>query len=182
MLSLTRKTEYALVAMTELARKAPANVSAREIGQTYRLPLPALTNILNQLARHDLVTSTRGAKGGYRLARDATMISLSDVIHGVEGNSNLTACCADGLNGSENLCEFHSTCPVSESIQDVNSMVQEVLKRVTLDQVARNDVPGFSSLVPIAPQVVAGRITPPDAPAGPLGDRGGGEQLSALMD
>jgi Rrf2 family protein len=181
-LSLTRKTEYALVAMTELARKAPANVSAREIGQTYRLPLPALTNILNLLARHDLVTSTRGAKGGYRLARDATMISLSDVIHGVEGNSNLTACCADGLGGSRNLCEFHSTCPVSESIQDVNGMVQEVLNRVTLDQVARNDVPGFSTLAQIAPEVVTGRITSPGAPAEPLGDRGRGDHLSAMMD
>jgi Rrf2 family protein len=168
--------------MTELARKAPANVSAREIGQTYRLPLPALTNILNLLARHDLVTSTRGAKGGYRLARDATLISLSDVIHGVEGNSNLTACCADGSNGSTQMCEFHSTCPVSESIQDVNGMVQEVLNRVTLDQVARNDVPSFSSIAQIAPRTVAGRITPPGTPAGPLGGRGGGDHLSTLMD
>ncbi len=80
MLSLTRKTDYALIAMAELARRAPTMVSVREMSQRLGLPLPALTNILKQLTRSGLVTSTRGPNGGYRLARDPDRITLSELM------------------------------------------------------------------------------------------------------
>ena len=70
MVALTRKTDYALVALAYLARWEQGCVSARDIAARVRIPLPMLMGILNQLARRGLVISTRGAKGGYRLARE----------------------------------------------------------------------------------------------------------------
>ena len=140
MLSLTRKTEYALVAMTALTRKSPENLSAREIARRFRLPLPVLTNILNQLARCGLVTSTRGPKGGYRLARAAEQISLANVIEAIEGSVKLTACCCEGPGTHEPTCEFHGTCPVNEPIQVVDGLVRQILSGVTLEEMAWNKV------------------------------------------
>ncbi|MCH7527607.1 MAG: Rrf2 family transcriptional regulator [Planctomycetes bacterium] len=76
---MTRKTDYALLAMAELARRTPTMLSVREMSQHLRLPLPALTNILKQLTRSGLVSSTRGPNGGYRLARDSDRITLTFV-------------------------------------------------------------------------------------------------------
>lgn len=171
MLSLTRKTEYALVAMTDLARKRPANISAREIGQRFHLPLPLLTNILNQLARHGLITSTRGPKGGYRLAREADQISLVDVLEAIEGSVKLTSCCPDGTGSYDPTCEFRPTCPVNQPIQNVHDMVRKILSGVTLEQMAWNKVPGYSSAADLATQVVSEPVAEPRAHPAAIADR-----------
>jgi Rrf2 family protein len=158
-LSLTRKTEYALVAMTDLARKSPANLSAREIGRRFRLPLPVLTNILNQLARRGLVTSTRGPKGGYRLAREPNQISLANVIEAIEGSLKLTACCCDGSGDHEPTCEFHGTCPVNKPIQAVDAQVREILSGVTLEEMAWNKVRSHANLTEGSTRVMPAALT-----------------------
>jgi len=91
-LLLTRKTDYALVALVHLARRAEALVSARELAQRSHLPLPVLMNILNALAHCGLVRSVRGSRGGYRLARRPEDVTLADVIEAIEGPIGLTMC------------------------------------------------------------------------------------------
>ena len=73
MIVLTRKTDYALVAMAHLAHHPGEEgiSSARDIADRYHVPLPVLMNILKTLNREGLVISVRGARGGYRLARPA---------------------------------------------------------------------------------------------------------------
>src|SRR5690606_10453865 len=80
MLSLTRKTEYALIALFHLARESERVCTAREISARYHLPPALLMNVLKCLASGDLLLSTRGAKGGYRLALPPEAISLSAII------------------------------------------------------------------------------------------------------
>ena len=144
MLSLTRKTEYALVAMTHLARHSPSMVSARDISKRFRLPLPVLTNILNHLTREGLISSTRGAKGGYSLTKESEEISLADLIDTVEGTFKLTACCAPPSAKSKPKCNLRDLCPVSSSMREVNSMIRQLLSEITLDQIVRDDVGGGS--------------------------------------
>ena len=182
MLSLTRKTEYALVALTDLARKSPANISAREIGQRFHLPLPVLTNILNQLARAGLVKSTRGPKGGYRLARESDRISLADVIEAIEGNAKLTSCCPDGAGSYDPTCDFHPTCPVTRPIQNVHGMVQQVLSAVTLEQIAFNKVPSYLSAAGIATSEVSSSIGESQGHPARLGDLQPAEPSSTSIE
>lgn len=78
---LSAKTEYASLAMLELARRQHDEepVRIREIADAHGVPARFLVQILLQLKAAGLVTSTRGASGGYRLARDAAAITLADI-------------------------------------------------------------------------------------------------------
>ena len=85
MLCLSRKIDYALVALAFLAdRETGPVVSAREIAQINDLPLPLVAKILKRLHRQGLVDGVRGSKGGYRLSVDLDSVSLNELIVAVE--------------------------------------------------------------------------------------------------
>jgi Rrf2 family protein len=86
MLCLSRKTEYALVALAYLVERSARTASAREIAAAYDLPLPLLMNLLKNLQAHRVLKSTRGVKGGYQLAADLNALSLYNLIAIVECN------------------------------------------------------------------------------------------------
>jgi len=85
MLCLTKKTEYALIALGYLAERPREIFSAREIAAAFGLPLPLLMNILKSLNRKGMLDSTRGTNGGYRLGRNLESASLQDLIDTVDG-------------------------------------------------------------------------------------------------
>ena len=85
---LTRKTDYALVALAGLARHPAAYASARDLAGQLQLPLPVLRNILKQLAAAGLLASTRGPSGGYKLAVDSVGAGVGETVLVLdEGNS-----------------------------------------------------------------------------------------------
>lgn len=94
MLCLSKKTEYALIALAFLAEQSGRVASAREISQARNLPLPLLMNILKNMQGHGLLVSTRGVKGGYMLAGDLAAVSLQALISMVEcqGHSGQDDC------------------------------------------------------------------------------------------
>jgi Rrf2 family protein len=87
-MKLSAKTEYACLAMLQLADEYDTGepVQIRRIAQEHGIPSRFLVQILLQLKGASLVTSTRGAAGGYRLSRAPDQISLADVIDGMEGD------------------------------------------------------------------------------------------------
>jgi Rrf2 family protein len=88
MLCLTKKTEYALIALGYLAERPQEVVSAREIAKAFDLPLPLLMNILKSLNRKGMLDSTRGTHGGYRLGRNLESASLQDLIQTIDGEGS----------------------------------------------------------------------------------------------
>ena len=70
MLKLTKKADYGLIALKHLAVKAPESSSAKEIADTYGIPLALLSKILQKLAKASFLMSEHGTNGGYKLARD----------------------------------------------------------------------------------------------------------------
>jgi Rrf2 family protein len=146
MITLTRKTEYALIALTHLAHEAkssePGCCSAREIASRYGVPLALLMNVLKQLAQGGLAKSSRGPQGGYSLAKSADDISLVDVMSTIEGPIHLVNC-AGLLNEKENCeqgknhdkvknCDIMSSCPVGPYIRKVDARLMEFLQNVKL--------------------------------------------------
>jgi len=140
MLSMTRKTDYALVALTHLAKRG-GRVSARELANRLGLPVPALMNILNQLGRAGLVVSTRGPSGGYGLAMPASEITLADLIEAVEGRVRLTLCCSEEGEEFSRRCDLESDCAVKEPVRKVHALLRQFLSGVTIEQIAMNRVP-----------------------------------------
>ena len=134
MLTLTRKTDYALVALAHLAQREAESqglVSARQIAEAHHLPLPLLMNILKELAAAKLVQSTRGAAGGYTLARPADEISLMEVVQAIEGPLKLTSCC-DPLPIVGQTCAARPNCPIQNAIQRLHRRVAAFFADLTL--------------------------------------------------
>lgn len=152
MLTLTRKSDYALLALADLARREPSQVSAREISERARVPLPMLTNILNQLRQAGLVAASRGVQGGYRLARQAENISLVDIIEAIEGPFRFTLCCGsrDSVEAPGEVrpdaggaalglvadCSLEPTCSVKAPVRRVYQSLLGFLGQVSLAQIA----------------------------------------------
>src|SRR6266567_6865249 len=92
MLKLTKKADYGLIALKHLAVNGQGSSSAKEIADTYGIPLPLLSKILQKLARNGFLQSEHGTNGGYKLARDAREITAYEVIRAIDGPIFLTAC------------------------------------------------------------------------------------------
>ena len=147
MFSLTRKVDYALIALTELADRAPERVSARDIATRHEIPLPILTNVLNQLVRSGLIASSRGIKGGYILVRSAEIVNIVDVIEAIEGAFRLTACCVPPSKNPGSYCNHFDRCRIVEPIHRVHEIIRDMLCQVTMADLANNRMPlGLESL------------------------------------
>ena len=85
MLRLSKKADYALIAMKHLAHKDAGATStcAREIAEQYDIPLELMAKVLQRLVRAGLLVSTQGTRGGYTLSRPSSAISVADVIRAV---------------------------------------------------------------------------------------------------
>ena len=83
---VSAKSDYALRALIEIASRDDARpVSAEELGRLQEIPHGFLQAILADMRRADIVVSQRGQSGGWRLARDASTVTIADVIRAVDG-------------------------------------------------------------------------------------------------
>src|SRR3954470_4458791 len=99
MLRLSKKADYALLAMRHLAAHSERGaVSARELAEAYDLPPELLAKVLQRLVRSRLLPSIQGIRGGYGLAQPAGAISVADVIIAIDGPLTVTACSESNHN------------------------------------------------------------------------------------
>ena len=136
MIALTRKSDYALVALAHIARAQGRLSSAREVSDRHNIPLPVLMNILKKLSRAGIVASVRGARGGYRLAADPAEISLKELIVALEGPIRLVMCAA----GDETCnCDQAPWCPVQGPARRIHDRLQAFLAGVSLAEIIDDD-------------------------------------------
>ncbi len=137
MLSLTKKTGYALIAMVHLARLADDRLaSAREIAEKSAIPTALLMNVLKTLAAEGYVESHRGAHGGYRLARPPEEINLADVVTALEGPIRLAECLSGQADDeAECGCQIMAHCPIVDPVHRVQRKLSDFLKTVTLAEI-----------------------------------------------
>ena len=137
-LSLSRKTDYALVALAELCWLGADRASARQISEHTGVPLPVLTNILHRLGVAGLVQSRRGAKGGYGLARVPAEITFTEIIEAIEGPFRLTVCNGEAEEpSSEHACDLEADCRIKMPIQRLQQEMREFLCEVTLESMLK---------------------------------------------
>ena len=131
---LTHLADYAVVLMTAAARRpAGDRLSATELATETGVPLPTAQKLMGQLAGAGLLSSVRGAGGGFALARPATEISLADIVEAVEGPIILTMC-ADGVNHE---CALDAHCKVKPHMSVVGDAIRNSLRSVSLQELAR---------------------------------------------
>jgi Rrf2 family protein len=132
MLKLSKKADYALIAVRHLATH-PGDASSSDIAEAYGISAPLLAKVLQRLARHAVVKARHGSSGGYQLARPARDISALDVINAVDGPVVITSCVTN-----HGACDQSSTCTVREPLRRVNESIAQVLRSVTISQMAED--------------------------------------------
>ncbi|MDT7933417.1 MAG: SUF system Fe-S cluster assembly regulator [Sphingomonadaceae bacterium] len=137
MLRLTNLADYAVSVMAIAARQ-DGRASAARIAEATGLGAATAAKLLNLLAKAGLLTSARGACGGFVLARSAAEISLADVVEAVDGPIALTTCSSHGPVD----CAVGATCPASHAWPQVSAGVRGALAAVTLSQIAAGPMPG----------------------------------------
>ena len=103
-LRISRLTDYGTVLLAHLAASQGAVCSAADVATATGIAAPTVSKLLKSLGRSGLVISTRGANGGYRLAREPHEISAADVIDALEGPVSITEC-----SSSDKQCEHEGT-------------------------------------------------------------------------
>jgi FeS assembly SUF system regulator len=145
MLRLSKLTDYAVVVLIRLADgdRACCRAGFAEPVQTSPgialatgVPEPTVAKVLKSLASANLVLSLRGARGGYRLARPLSAVSVADVIAAVDGPIALTAC-VDGAGG----CDVQGLCAVKGRWDLVNDAIRGALESISLEDMRGALVP-----------------------------------------
>lgn len=152
MIRLSRLADYAVVLAGYMAGEPETFHNAYEVAQRTRLPAPTVSKILAALSRGGVLVSHRGAKGGYRLARRPSVISIAEIVGAVEGPIALTVCIEHG----DGACDVESICPSRRGWHRINAALLKALQEVSLADMT-------------APATFAGERAPaerPDAAAG----------------
>lgn len=128
---ITTLAEYGVICALHLARRASEGpVTGRELAEFERLPADYVEQILLRLRRAGLVRSTRGARGGYALARPAEQISIRDVIEASETTTFDLHCVSHPVG--EERCSSSQTCSIRPVWLLLQRKIDDVLAGVRL--------------------------------------------------
>jgi len=119
MLRMGKLTDYATVVLANLAQDPARHRAAAELAQRTRLKRPTVSKVLKGLQRAGMVVSSRGAQGGYRLARGPEHITAAQILDIFEGPIAITEC-----SGAASQCGIERLCRVGSAWQRVNAAIR----------------------------------------------------------
>ena len=160
MLRFSKKADYALIALKDLASRPARSSSAREIAGRYDIPVELMAKVLQRLTRMGMVASHQGTRGGYHLARDAARISVAEVIQAIDGPVLVTAC-----SDEDESCDQYAKCNVRDPLWRLKDRIVQSLAAFTVDELASDDAPA-----PL-PLTISRRPAEPEFPTPSPADR-----------
>ena len=128
MIILSKLADYGVIIATHMAAFPDRQLTAAAVAEATQLPPATVAKLLKAMAHAGLVTATRGASGGYRLARGARSISVAEVVAAIDGDIGLTQC---SVHVDE--CTRTTYCPTRPHWAAINRAVGTALAAVTLD-------------------------------------------------
>jgi len=138
-MQITRQADYALRAILYMARLEPTKpgqrlAATRQIAEEQEIPTSFLAKIISQLSIAGLIHTSRGARGGVRLALDPKDISLLDVIEAIDGPININECVHD-----PSVCSFGDNCPLHEVFCEAQADMIKKLRQSTFDTLLKRE-------------------------------------------
>jgi FeS assembly SUF system regulator len=127
MLRISKLTDYGTLILTQLPVDGHGLASAGQVSASTRLAQPTVSKLLKAMVRAGLVVSTRGASGGYALARPARDISAAQIIDALEGPVAITEC-----SSASGTCSLESICGVGHAWQKINIGIRRALAEISL--------------------------------------------------
>jgi len=141
MLRISKLTDYATVILSYMARDQNQQHAATEIADDTGIAAPTVSKILKILTRAEVLNSTRGAKGGYRLAHTPDHISVAAIISALEGPISVTEC---SLSVSD--CDQSEGCGIHANWGLINRAIQSTLDSITLADMILPNSPNQSEI------------------------------------
>ena len=133
-MKLSTRGRYGIHAMYDLAKHAERGPqSIKAIAEREGIPEAYLEQLIAVLKREGLVNSTRGAQGGYVLARKPEEITVGDVLRALEGNLSLVEC----LDG-EDCCDKACACPSRIVWQKLRDGMTAIVDGITLQDMVED--------------------------------------------
>ena len=145
MLRLSKKADYALMAMKHLAlRPGGGSSSAREIAEQYSIPVELMAKVLQRLVRKGLLSSQQGTRGGYQLAKEPAGISVADVIQAIDGPLTVTACSIQ-----TERCGQFAKCNVRDPLFRIRERIISALTTCSVSEMAAEGATGAALREPV---------------------------------
>jgi Rrf2 family protein len=127
-MQITKGTDYAIRGVIALARRAPGTlVMGQDIAEQEHLPVGFLAKLFRHLSVGEVLKSSRGARGGFMLARTPDQISLWDIIVAVEGRDKISPCL-----GEFDDCDQHENCHLREVMSRAQAALEDIFKSTSI--------------------------------------------------
>ena len=134
MIRLSKQSDYGIVLLSTMAAGDRGRYSVGDLAKATLLPLPMVAKTMKLLARSGLLTSQRGAKGGYELSRPPAEISVAQIIAALEGPIAITEC----VEETTEECSYEASCRVRSNWQRINTAVREALEGISLAEMVHS--------------------------------------------
>ena len=129
MLNITRKIEYALIAIRHM-NNSKQLCSSREISSNYKIPHEVMAKTLQQLSKIGYLHAIKGPNGGYYVDNAIHKVKLIDFIESIEGPFGLVQC------STNNTCDLIEFCNIKSPIAKINLNLRKALSEIKLNDVA----------------------------------------------
>ena len=130
MLKITRKVEYALIAVRHLEETSEKLVSVNEISKLYGIPRELLAKTMQKLASANIVKSVKGPRGGYKTTNKAATTTLNDFFEILEGPTAIMDCYF------ESGCDHLTSCNIRTPINKINNSIRNLFDNLTLADIS----------------------------------------------
>ena len=128
---ITREADYAVRCVLFLSQECGRTVSANEISESMTVPRSFLAKILQRLSKNNIVRSTQGIAGGFKLVNKPGKINILEVIEAIQGPAAVNVCAV-----AEHNCDMSNTCPVHPVWVELREDIERKLKRETFAKLA----------------------------------------------
>ena len=129
MLKLTRKLEYALIALRHMQDKEDIFISAKEIANMYLIPYELLAKILQKMTKLNYIKAAKGPSGGYKIRKGLTEISLTQFIEDIEGPIGIVDC---NINSD---CVQLDNCNIRMPLKQINSNIRAIFNGIRVGDI-----------------------------------------------
>ena len=135
MTRIHRNVEYGLMALKIMQkRRSDAGLTtAKEISEMTQAPFEVIARVLQKLASHHILEVEMGAKGGYRLAKDLSELSLHQVIEVLNGPVEIAPCLQKG-----ETCDIENSCNIASPMQVLNEKLKHFYSSITVQELVRS--------------------------------------------
>ena len=132
MLKITKKVEYALIALKFIWEEKSHGelTTAREICSKFSLPFDTTSKVMQAMNNAGIVHSEKGIKGGYALNKKLSEVSYLELVQIVDPKSNDDEFC----QSNKGLCDLYSNCNIIKPIDKLNATLNGYLKNLTIDK------------------------------------------------